>query len=100
MEQPADADDLQYQAKGLSELLDPNSLLSPYIPSRRFIHCPADNYIDAAAQNSVHVRSFSMNSAVGTTWNAFYANGSPALGARFRAVGCRAPPIIPASQPG
>ncbi len=81
MEQPADADDLQYQAKGLSELLDPNSLLSPYIPSRAVYHCPADNYIDAAAQNSVHVRSFSMNSAVGTTWNAFYANGSPALGA-------------------
>jgi prepilin-type processing-associated H-X9-DG protein len=31
--------------------------------------------------NQEHVRSYSMNSAVGTTWSAFYANGSPALGA-------------------
>jgi prepilin-type N-terminal cleavage/methylation domain-containing protein/prepilin-type processing-associated H-X9-DG protein len=68
---------------GISELLDPNSLLSPYLPSKLLYHCPADNYIDtrAGAGKATHVRSYSMNSAVGSTWNSFYANGSPALGA-------------------
>jgi prepilin-type N-terminal cleavage/methylation domain-containing protein/prepilin-type processing-associated H-X9-DG protein len=66
---------------GLSELLDPNTLLSPYIPSKAVYHCPGDNYIDTYAGNFVHVRSYSMNSAVGTTWNSFFANGTPALGA-------------------
>ncbi|MGH7952427.1 MAG: hypothetical protein ACREFE_10990, partial [Limisphaerales bacterium] len=63
------------------ELLDPNTLLSSYIPKADVYHCPADNYIDMYAGHKVHVRSYSMNSAVGTTWNAFYANGSPPIGA-------------------
>ncbi|HEY4414312.1 MAG TPA: prepilin-type N-terminal cleavage/methylation domain-containing protein [Verrucomicrobiae bacterium] len=66
---------------GTSELLDPNTLLSPYNPSKAIYRCPADNYVDTFAGNSVHVRSMSMNSAVGTTWNSFYANGSPVIGA-------------------
>ncbi len=60
--------------------MDPNTLLSPYLPSRPVYHCPADNYIDTYAGNKPHVRSYSMNSAVGTTWNAFYQNGSPTIG--------------------
>lgn len=80
MAKPADAADLSFKSGGVSELLDPNTLLSPYLSSRAVYHCPADNYIDTYAGNSVHVRSYSMNSAVGTTWSAFYQNGSPSLG--------------------
>ncbi len=80
MEQTLDAADLQFTAKGLSEMLDPNSLISPNLPSRAVWHCPADNYIDTYAGNNIHVRSYSMNSAVGTTWSSFYLNGSPAIG--------------------
>ena len=80
MAKTADASDLPYNVSGVSELLDPNTLLSPYLASRPVYHCPADNYIDTYAGNKVHVRSYSMNSAVGTTWSAFYLNGSPSLG--------------------
>jgi prepilin-type N-terminal cleavage/methylation domain-containing protein len=64
MSQVFDAVDLPYRA-GKSELLDPNTLLSPYVTNRAVYRCPADNYIDPYAQ-AVHVRSYSMNSAVGT----------------------------------
>ena len=80
MEQAVDAADQQYKSTGVSELLDPNSLLSPYLPSRSIYHCPADNYLDTYAGNQAHVRSYSMNSAVGTTWSAFYLDGSPTIG--------------------
>jgi prepilin-type N-terminal cleavage/methylation domain-containing protein len=63
-----DAVDYPADHGGISELLDPNSLLSTYIPNKALYHCPADNYIDSFAQNKVHVRSYSMNSAVGTLW--------------------------------
>jgi prepilin-type N-terminal cleavage/methylation domain-containing protein/prepilin-type processing-associated H-X9-DG protein len=66
---------------GISELLDPNTLLSPYVTNKLVYHCPADHYIDPRAGRALHVRSVSMNSAVGTTWNAFYASGAPPLGA-------------------
>jgi prepilin-type N-terminal cleavage/methylation domain-containing protein/prepilin-type processing-associated H-X9-DG protein len=81
MEQAVDADDQQLISTGLSELLDPNTLLSKYLPSKAVYHCPADNYIDKYAANKVHVRSFSMNSAVGTTWSVFYSAGTPNIGA-------------------
>jgi prepilin-type N-terminal cleavage/methylation domain-containing protein len=80
MEKPTDADDQPYKSGNVSELLDPNTVISPYLPSRAVWHCPADNYVDTYAGNSVHVRSYSMNSAVGTTFSSFYANGSPGLG--------------------
>ena len=73
MEQPLDAGND-------SELLDPHTLLSPYVPNKAAYHCLADNYIDPNA-HKVHPRSYSMNSAVGTTWYSFYKNGTPALGA-------------------
>jgi len=56
-------------AGGVSELLDPNSVLSPYLPNKSLYHCAADNYIDPYAGHKVHVRSYSMNSAVGTIYN-------------------------------
>ena len=74
-----DAADFPYTKTGVSELLDPNSLISPNLPSRAVWHCAADNYIDTYAGNKPHVRSYSMNSAVGTTWYSASAGG-PARG--------------------
>lgn len=74
MQQPLDAgNDI--------ELVDPNSLLSTYIPNRAVYHCPADSYVDPNAKK-VHVRSYSMNSAVGTVWysSSAYTPGGPPLG--------------------
>jgi prepilin-type N-terminal cleavage/methylation domain-containing protein/prepilin-type processing-associated H-X9-DG protein len=64
-----------------SELVDPNSLLSRYLTNAAVYRCPADNYIEVNTTHTVHTRSYSMNSAVGTTWNSFYASGTPTLGA-------------------
>ena len=74
MEQPLDAGND-------SELVDfIGTALTPYMPSKAVYHCPADVYMDPNAANKVHVRSYSMNSAVGTTWSSFYLNGTPAVG--------------------
>jgi prepilin-type processing-associated H-X9-DG protein len=63
------------------ELIDPvGTVLTPYVPSVAVYHCPADNYIDTKAK-VVHPRSYSMNSAVGTTWWSFFKNGNPKVGA-------------------
>jgi prepilin-type processing-associated H-X9-DG protein len=72
-----DAGDLP-ALNGKSELLDPNTLLSPYVTNRAVYHCPADNYVDNNAGNHIHVRSYSMNSAVGTLfWSSSSGNGGP-----------------------
>jgi prepilin-type N-terminal cleavage/methylation domain-containing protein/prepilin-type processing-associated H-X9-DG protein len=70
-----DAGDSPYISGGVSELLGPNTLLSPYITNRAVYHCPADNYVDPYAGNRVHVRSYSMNSAAGTIWSSSSAMG-------------------------
>jgi hypothetical protein len=75
MAQTRDAIDYPYTIGGVSELLDPNSVLSPYLPNRALYHCPADNFIDTYAGNKVHVRSISMNSAVGTIFSSSTAMG-------------------------
>ena len=71
-------------AAGTAELTDPHSLFSPYVPNAAAYHCAADNYIDQFAGHKIHVRSYSMNSAVGTRWNSSstYAGGptAPPLG--------------------
>ncbi len=75
MEQPLDA-------ATVGELLDPvGTALTPYLPNGSVYHCPADNYIDPNS-HKVHVRSYSMNSAVGTAWNSSsaYSSGGPPLG--------------------
>ena len=73
MEQPLDS-------INPSELTSANSLLSPYVTNSSVYHCPADNYIDPNT-HKLHVRSYSMNSAVGTLWWTYFNFGNPALGA-------------------
>jgi prepilin-type processing-associated H-X9-DG protein len=63
MNQPLDA-------SRSSEFTDPNSLLSGYLTNPAVYRCPADNYIDPNS-GKVHVRSYSMNSAVGTVWSGY-----------------------------
>ncbi len=88
MEQALDAEDFPGIA-GLSELLDPNTLLSTYVKSKPLYHCPADQWPDpeiktsASITSQVHVRSYSMNSAVGTVFSSASATtplGSPVDG--------------------
>lgn len=86
MVSPLDAGD-QPNNFGHSELLDPNSLLSTYLPARSIYHCPADNYVDPYAGNQVHVRSYSMNSAVGTLWWSSFQAGGGRLGAAVGSQG-------------
>jgi prepilin-type N-terminal cleavage/methylation domain-containing protein len=61
------------------ELADPNTLLSAYVTNAAVYRCPADTYIDPFS-HGMHVRSYSMNSAIGTIWYTFYTGGMPALG--------------------
>jgi prepilin-type N-terminal cleavage/methylation domain-containing protein/prepilin-type processing-associated H-X9-DG protein len=83
MEQPTDAGDYPATHGGISELLDHNTVLSPYLPSKAVWQCPADQYVDTRS-HVVHPRSYSMNSAVGTCWyssSAYTGNRSdPPLG--------------------
>ncbi len=67
MEQHFDAGDAP-NSTGNSELLDPNSVLSRYLPNRSVYHCLADNYQNPNNSFKPNVRSYSMNSAVGTIW--------------------------------
>ncbi len=65
-----------YDAGTPAELTDPvGTALAPYVPSPGVYHCAADNYIDVYAGNQPHVRSYSMNSAVGTVWSSSTAFG-------------------------
>jgi prepilin-type N-terminal cleavage/methylation domain-containing protein/prepilin-type processing-associated H-X9-DG protein len=61
------ADNFDSSAANSAELVDPNSLLSRYLPNKAIYHCPADNFIDPLYHVS-RSRSYSMNSAVGTLW--------------------------------
>jgi len=69
-----------------AELVDTNSVLANYVPNRAVYHCPADHYINPLSHGQ-NVRSYSMNSAVGTTWYAYLSvpppppAGTPLLGA-------------------
>jgi prepilin-type N-terminal cleavage/methylation domain-containing protein len=67
-------------ARTSSELTCSNTALSYYVPNAQVYHCPADQYVDPNS-GGVHVRSYSMNSAVGTTWWANHDNGTPGIGA-------------------
>jgi prepilin-type N-terminal cleavage/methylation domain-containing protein/prepilin-type processing-associated H-X9-DG protein len=75
------ADPFDAATKNNWELSDPNSQISRYLQSKAVFHCPADNYIDPNT-HSVHARSYSMNSAVGTQWyGALCGAGSAPCGA-------------------
>jgi prepilin-type N-terminal cleavage/methylation domain-containing protein/prepilin-type processing-associated H-X9-DG protein len=70
-------------ANYLPELTDPlGTALTAYVPNPLIYHCPADTYIDTFSGNKLHVRSYSMNSAVGTCWHSSstYTSGGPPLG--------------------
>jgi type II secretory pathway pseudopilin PulG len=75
MEQPLDAS----LSHGQLELTDPNSLLSPYVTNANVYHCPADNFLDPRA-HTIHARSYSMNSAVGTIYWTYFQSGQPPIG--------------------
>ncbi len=79
MEQPFDAADAP-NSSGNSELLDPNTVLSRYLPNRAAYHCPADNFQNSLDNHKVNVRSYSMNSAVGTIWWTHFQTPTIALG--------------------
>jgi prepilin-type N-terminal cleavage/methylation domain-containing protein len=66
--------------RGTPELMDPNSLLSSYIRNPKVYRCPADNYYDPNFGHSIHPRSYSMNSAVGTVYWSSFQSGGPPLG--------------------
>ena len=54
-----------------TELVDRvGSALANYVQNSSSYHCPADGYIDPNS-GKVHVRSYSMNSAIGTVWSGF-----------------------------
>jgi prepilin-type N-terminal cleavage/methylation domain-containing protein/prepilin-type processing-associated H-X9-DG protein len=76
MEKPFDAED-QPGINGVSEMLDPNTVQSPYLPNKALYHCPADQYIDPNS-GKIHIRSISMNSAVGTVF--FSATATQPIG--------------------
>lgn len=71
MNAPLDAN----EKTGAKELMDPlGTAIAPYLPGYAVWRCPADNYIDPKAKTE-HVRSYSMNSAVGTIWYGYYSSG-------------------------
>jgi prepilin-type N-terminal cleavage/methylation domain-containing protein len=64
----------------IAELSDHNTQLSRYLQNYKVYHCPADNYINHLTGN-INLRSYSMNSAVGTCfWTHYNAPNYP-LGA-------------------
>jgi hypothetical protein len=86
MEQSLDA---QFSL-GQKELQDPNSLLSPYLANPNIYHCPADNYIDTRS-STVHARSYSMNSAVGTLWSSSHTYASISVAPDLGPLGAPVP---------
>ncbi|MGH7980292.1 MAG: hypothetical protein ACREE6_13035, partial [Limisphaerales bacterium] len=68
-----------FDANRIQELTDPlGTALTPYVPNPKVYHCPSDQYIDPYAGHELHVRSYSMNSAVGTIWNSSTTYGGTA----------------------
>jgi prepilin-type N-terminal cleavage/methylation domain-containing protein len=68
-------------AQCIAELSDPNTELSPYMKNYKVYHCPADNFANPLNSGNLNLRSYSMNSAVGTcNWSHYnapnYALGS------------------------
>jgi prepilin-type N-terminal cleavage/methylation domain-containing protein len=62
----------------IQELTDPiGTALTAYVKNPAIYHCPSDGYLDPYSHKT-HVRSISMNSAVGTVWYGYYG-GSPPL---------------------
>ncbi len=75
MQQPSDSRTWQELAASTAGL-HLNSCLAAYIPNAAAYLCPADRYVDPFSHTQ-HVRSYSMNSAVGTVWWGYYNNSLP-----------------------
>jgi prepilin-type N-terminal cleavage/methylation domain-containing protein len=73
MEQVADAAGIG----AIKSLTSSNTLLAPYVTNASVYHCPADNFISPFTGGKVHVRSYSMNSAVGTIFWSHFNGGFP-----------------------
>jgi prepilin-type N-terminal cleavage/methylation domain-containing protein len=72
----------QFDATSTAILLDPSATaLANYIKNPKLYHCPADQYRNVNAGGKVNVRSYSMNSAVGTVWWGHYNGASRPVGA-------------------
>jgi prepilin-type N-terminal cleavage/methylation domain-containing protein/prepilin-type processing-associated H-X9-DG protein len=72
---------MEQQSDNVTSLLTSQyTVLSPYAKSATIFHCPADSFIDPGwtTNNTPHVRSYSMNSAVGTYLYSHYSGGTPA----------------------
>src|SRR5260221_10797226 len=59
-----------FDASSINLLIDSRGTqLAPYVPNPNLYHCPADKLVAASRNMKVpFVRSYSMNSAVGTAW--------------------------------
>jgi prepilin-type N-terminal cleavage/methylation domain-containing protein/prepilin-type processing-associated H-X9-DG protein len=76
-EDPTGADgNGNFDATALWEMTDQYTQLSKYVASGNVYHCPGDMYKDPNANNGVHVRSMSMNSAVGTGASGEWLDGA------------------------
>ncbi len=73
--------------RGQAELEDrTNDMLAPYLSNPNVYHCPADNYVDTRS-HTIHARSYSMNSAVGTVNYSANNSGSPGQSAANGPIG-------------
>jgi len=76
MAQSLDANSVDPNA--IKEFSDPNSELSGYLKGYKVYHCPADNYSNPLASHHINLRSYSMNSAVGTiSWSYYHPPNLP-----------------------
>jgi prepilin-type N-terminal cleavage/methylation domain-containing protein len=64
---PLDQADAFAKTMGRSYLVDRNTVIAPYLPNGAIYRCPADFFISKLSKKE-HVRSYSMNSAVGTIY--------------------------------
>jgi prepilin-type N-terminal cleavage/methylation domain-containing protein len=65
-----------FDAGNAALLTNQYSLLSTYIHTPPTYRCPADNFLNPTAHR-LNVRSYAMNSAVGTIWNSSFNSGPP-----------------------
>ena len=75
MEQPSDSKIWQELSISTANL-HTNTVMVRYIANAATYQCPADHYVDPFS-NTQHVRSYSMNSAVGTVWYSHFNGGGP-----------------------
>src|SRR5262249_18310028 len=59
--------------------------LANYVKNPTVYHCPADQYLNPLNGGKVNVRSYSMNSAVGTVWYSHFVGSGLPVGAPVQA---------------